>query len=253
MRVLIIEDEAPAYRRLNKLLEEGFPEIEVVEVIDAVSESIKWLQNHETPDLIFSDIQLSDGLSFDIYKEVNPGCPVIFTTAYDEYMLQAFQSSGIDYLLKPLEKESLERSMRKFKELKEQLGRETGVDLGGILEQLQSGEKKFKDRFLVKLGAKWQPLLSEEIAYFCFREGGTEVVTTKNKVYPMDPSLDELEAQVDPSEFFRVNRQILAHLRSIKQIHQHFKGRLKVQLEPLPEEDILVSRERARSFKNWLS
>ena len=254
MRVLIIEDEAPAYRRLNKLLEENHADFEVIEVIDSVSEAIKWLNNHQSPDLIFSDIQLSDGLSFDIYQEVDPGCPVIFTTAYDEYMLEAFRSKGIDYLLKPIEKDELARSIQKYRELKEQMGGEEkpSEEWGQVLRQLQLGTN-YKDRFLVKLGAKWQPLPIEEIAFFCFREGSTEAFTTKGKVYPLDPSLDELENQVDPKQFFRINRQILAHVRSIRQIHQHFKGRLKVQLDPSPDLEVLVSRERARSFKNWLS
>jgi DNA-binding LytR/AlgR family response regulator len=255
MKVLIIEDEAPAYRRLNKLLEENHPNLEVVEVIDSISEAIKWINNHQSPDLIFSDIQLSDGLSFDIYREVKLACPIIFTTAYDEYMLEAFQSKGIDYLLKPIEKEELARSIQKYEDLKKQFSvaeNESG-NLQDLLRQIQSRSNNYKDRFLVKLGARWQPLPVEEIAYFCFRAGSTEVFTIKGKSYPLDPSLDELESQVDPKHFFRVNRQFLAHVRSIQQIHQHFKGRLKVQLHPNPQIDVLVSRERARSFKNWLS
>ena len=252
MKVLIIEDEAPAYRRLNTLLSEHHPDLEVVEVIDSVNDSILWLRNHQTPDLIFSDIQLADGLSFEIYKEVKINCPIIFTTAYDEYMMDAFQTNGIDYLLKPIESNDLNRSISKFKNLmKSDNGKETNMT--AIIELLDNrGKKKYKTRFLVKLGAKLLPVHISDIAYFYSSEGFTHIVTRGNRTFVADQTLEELDGILDPSIFCRANRQFIVHEQAIQALHQYFKGKLKLEVNPKPEADVIISREKARSFKNWL-
>ncbi len=252
MRILIIEDEAPAFRRLQNILSQHHPDFEIVDVLDSVSESLKWFQNHQPPDLVFSDIQLSDGLSFDIYKIVRLTCPIIFTTAYDEYMLDAFKTSGIDYLLKPIEVDDLNRSVEKFKTLlkKSAGGEQTNISL--LIEAISKGSRKFKDRFLVKVGTKLIPLEVGDIAYFYHAEGLTEIFQKNGKRYAIDPPLDELEKQLNPELFFRINRQFLCHMQSIGVMHQYFKRKLKVTLTPLPPDDAVLNREKARAFKNWM-
>jgi len=251
MRVLIIEDEAPAYRRLNTLLTKGHPDLEVVEVIDSVSEAVKWLRNHKTPSLIFSDIQLADGLSFEIYKQVEVPCPIIFTTAYDEYMMDAFETNGIDYLLKPIEEKHLNRSISKFRKLTEN---ENSVQnpIEDLLSALDKKEKKYKSRFLVKVGTKLVPVLINDVAYFQSSEGSTEMILNSGKHFIVDQTLDELETILDPVQFFRINRQFLANIGSIESIHQYFKGKLKLYLKPTADKEVIISREKARTFKNWI-
>jgi len=252
MKVLIIEDEAPAYRRLNDLLISRHPDIEVVEVIDAVDEAVKWLRNHQFPDLIFSDIQLADGLSFEIYKQVEVKCPIIFTTAYDEYMLEAFQTNGIDYLLKPIEADRLSNSIDKFQRLRgSDLPHENHIN--ELLALLEKQKKSYKQHYLIKLGNKLIPLNVDQIAYFKSSDGITQIISKEGKKYLWDQSLDELEEFLDPANFFRINRQIISSIQAIKSIHQYFKGKLKVMLSPVNDEDVIVSREKAKRFKEWFS
>lgn len=253
MKVLILEDEAPAYRRLNKLLEENHPDIEVIEVLDSISEACEWIENNNPVHLIFSDIHLSDGLSFEIFERTNPKCPVIFTTAFDQYMMEAFQNKGIDYLLKPIDLEALNRSIAKYKELQSEFSNTVDPNLKALVEHLGSNRKQYKSRLLLKIGAKLKPIGTSEIAYFQFKEGSVEIITTNQKSYPYELSLDELETQLNPEDFFRVNRQFIIHIQSIQHIHYHFKGRLKIELQPNPDIEVYTSRERSKAFKNWLS
>ncbi len=251
MKVLIIEDEAPAYRRLSTLLQTNHPDFEIIEVLDSISDSLKWLRNHNSPDLIFSDIQLADGLSFEIYKQTEVLCPIIFTTAYDEYMLEAFKTNGIDYLLKPIEKEHLNQSIEKFKLLKsyKQSSKDNLLDL---INRLENKGKKYKTRFLVRLGTKLLPVQVGDIAYFYSSQGSTDMILNSGKTLIIDQTLDELQNLLDPSHFFRLNRQFLAHISSISSIHQYFKGKLKIQLHPSTSEIVTVSKEKARLFKKWV-
>jgi len=251
MRVLIIEDEAPAYRRLDNLLKEHPLDFEILEVIDSIEDSIKWLRNHRIPDLIFSDIQLADGLSFEIYKAVSVNCPIVFTTAYDEYMMDAFKTNGIDYLLKPIKAEDLERSIRKFENLSIQDDRSSDK-LMQMLKELSEPKHEFRTRFLVRLGDKLIPVKTGDIAYFKYTDGVSELVLKSGKAYIVDQALDELEKQLNPNEFFRLNRQFLASGDSIGLIHRYFKGKLKVKLEPKAGVDVIVSREKASKFKAWM-
>jgi DNA-binding LytR/AlgR family response regulator len=250
LRTLIIEDEAPAYRRLHGLLQEHHPQVEVVDVIDTITEAVRWFAHHRAPDLIFSDIQLSDGLSFEIYRQVPPPCPVIFTTAYDTYMLEAFRANGIDYLLKPIEPEDLDRAVRKFMGLTGVRSNGALPDLGKLVEAMQ--RPKYRDRFLIKLGTKLLPVSITEAAYFLSVDGVTELHTHEGRKHILDPALDNLEQQLDPALFFRLNRQCMASMAAIELVHQHFQGKLKVMLKPSPGIDVLVSREKARGFKEWM-
>ncbi len=251
MRVIIIEDEAPAFRRLQKLLEEHDESIEIIEVLDSVEDSVKWLQNHQQPDLIFSDIQLSDGISFEIYEQVKLSTPVIFTTAFDEYMLKAFRVNSIDYLLKPIKPEELQQAIQKYRDLYAQnaLPRQ---DLGDLLQQVQLNGQQYKSRFLVKQGDRLLSVETDQIAYFMTRHGVVHLVTNENKKYLMDQSLDVLMSQLNPQRFFRVNRQFIVHFPSIVTVHRYHKGKLLVDLKPKPMDDLVVSAEKSSELKEWL-
>lgn len=249
MKVLIIEDEAPAFRRLQKVLEELNPGIEIVEVIDSVCESVKWFNNHSCPDIIFMDIQLSDGLSFEIFESVQIKRPVIFTTAFDEYMLRAFKVNSIDYLLKPIKKEDLEQSLEKYKSLKSSFSDTT--DINSLISQIRLDDKKYKHRFLVKLGERLISVLTEDIAFFYMHNGLVYLKTHAGRGYIMDCTLDELTHQLDPEDFFRVNRQYILNYPSIKTVHKWHKGKLMLETYLPIEEQITISVEKASQFKEW--
>ncbi len=251
MRVLIIEDEAPAFRRLQKILEEIQPDVQIVEVIDSVEESVNWLQSHNPPELIFMDIQLSDGLSFEIFDKVKISRPVIFTTAFDEYMLKAFKVNSIDYLLKPIKIEDLAQSIRKFKDMKAAFGQE-GHDINSLISQIKMDDRKHKSRFLVRQGDKLISIETNKIAYFQTRNGLVHLVTMEDKKYVMDQTLDELVQQIDPEKFFRANRQFLVHFNAIKLVHKYHKGKLFIDLTLPTNERLTVSSEKASMFKEWL-
>ncbi|MEQ9425562.1 MAG: response regulator, partial [Cyclobacteriaceae bacterium] len=195
MKVVIIEDEAPAFRRLQKILEEVDSSIEIIEVIDSVEEAVKWIQNHHEPDLFFMDIQLSDGISFDIFDQIKINKPIIFTTAFDEYMLKAFKVNSIDYLLKPIKKEDMAKSLRKFNELRNHY---TGVDIGEIVRNIHLAGKDYKSRFLVKQGDKLISVKTEDIFLFQTRHGVVHITTIDNKRYLLDQPLDEIQENLDP-------------------------------------------------------
>ncbi|MFT6866427.1 MAG: DNA-binding LytR/AlgR family response regulator [Cyclobacteriaceae bacterium] len=250
MKVLIIEDEAPAFRRLQKLLEEINPDLEIVEVLDSVEDSVKWFNNHQLPDLIFSDIQLSDGISFEIFDQVQITKPVIFTTAFDEYMLRAFRVNSIDYLLKPIKKEDLEKSLSKFAQMKASFG--GGTDISELLKSIKLDEKEYKTRFLTKVGDKLVSVEAENIAYFQTRHGVVHMITLQGRSYLMDQTLDELAGQLEPDKFFRVNRQFLVQFKAIQSVNRYHKGKLLVLLNPATEEGVIVSAEKATEFKKWL-
>ena len=252
LRALIIEDEAPAYRRLHGLLSKHHPELEVVDVLDTISGAVDWFAANPAPDVIFSDIQLSDGLSFEIYRQVPPPCPIVFTTAYDAYMLEAFRTNGIDYLLKPIEEEELARSVGKFMGLLRTTPAPAVPDIQSLLAAVNGRGPSYRDRFLVKLGTKLLPIATAEIAYFLSNDGSTELHTRSGKRHLIDQPLDEIEAQLDPRSFHRLNRQCIACVECIAMVHQHFNGKLKVELKPSAPVEVMVSRERAKGFKDWL-
>ncbi len=252
MRVLIIEDEAPAFRRLQKILEGVAPEIEILEVLDSVSDSVEWLQTKGNPDLIFMDIQLSDGLSFRIFDEVALTCPVIFTTAYDAYMMQAFKVSSIDYLLKPIKEEDLRRSLAKYQQMKESFSQNDIGDLNQLIRKIQKTDKQYKPRFLVKQGDKLISVETQDISFFNTRNGVVFLYTAHNRNFLMDYTLDELSQQLDPQQFYRANRQYLINFKAIKTVHKYHKGKLLVELDQYTDHEVVVSAEKASTFKGWL-
>ncbi len=257
MKILIIEDEAPAFRRLQQLVLEVIPEAEIVDVIDTVQDSVTWFKTQATPELIFMDIQLADGLSFEIFEETEVNCPVIFTTAFDEYTLKAFKVNSIDYLLKPVKKEELANSLQKLQKLKSTLSNSNESDhkpvIAELLQAFKQNNNPYKSRFLVKLGERLISLSEEEIAYF-YAEDGCVLIKTKNEQkFTIDHTLDELEKILDPHVFFRLNRQFIARFQAIEEIHNYFKGKLAVSLSPAWKEHIIISREKAPIFKNWLN
>ena len=252
MKVLIIEDEAPAFRRLQRILEELEPTVEIIDVIDSVSESVKWLRNHEQVDLIFMDIQLADGLSFQIFDQLEVKSPVIFTTAYDEYTLKAFSVNSIDYLLKPIDKDLLKKSLDKYSSMKEVFQGNNSLDLNAIIKSIQLEEKRYKSRFLIKVKDQLVSVETKNIAYFYTEDGLVFIKTKSDKKYIADFTLDELEDLLDPTAFFRLNRQFIAQFDAIESSFQWDKGKLKVALTPNTKTAVLVSRDRANEFKRWL-
>jgi len=254
MKVLIIEDEAPAFRRLQKILEEIDSNIEIIEVLDSVSDSSHWLQNHHPPDLIFMDIQLSDGISFDIFEKVKVSSPVIFTTAFDEYTLKAFKVNSIDYLLKPIKKEALLFSIEKLKSFGNLFHQSdsNGQGLTELLKHINLHEKQYKNRFLVKMGERLMSVQTEDICYFHLKQGVVHFMTSNGNSYYIDHSLDELTALLDPSQFFRANRQYLIAYHTVQMVHKYHKGKLLLELKENTQDPIIISMEKATSFKKWL-
>ncbi|MGB0523594.1 MAG: LytR/AlgR family response regulator transcription factor [Flammeovirgaceae bacterium] len=254
MKVLIIEDEAPAFRRLQQLIQEIDSSIEIVEVIDSVQEAVKWMKTYSMPDLIFMDIQLADGLSFEIFEKISVTKPVIFTTAYDEYTLKAFKVNSIDYLLKPLNKRELAQSIQKFEAMKEAFSGGQAQRFEELLSAFKQDAQaaSYKSRFLIKASDRLISILTQDIAYFYTDNGLVYLQTNAGKRYLMDYTLDELEKQLDPQFFFRLNRQFITQHAAILEIHNYFKGKLLVKLQPVNSHEVVVSREKASVFKRWL-
>lgn len=252
MNAVIIEDEGLSARQLKNLLGDIDPSLNVEGILESIETSVKWLKTHRHPSVIFMDIQLSDGLSFEIFKHVDVHCPVIFTTAYDEYAVKAFRVNSVDYLLKPIEKEALRQSLQKLEELKWQyLGGPDGA-VEKLLHSLDETQRIHKSRFLIKSGQTLITVFDKDIAYFLSDRKLTFLVTRDGKRYGMDKSLEELTSQLDPHNFFRLNRRFIASVNSIESVHAFFNDRLKVRLKPSTDHEVLVSRENVKSFKMWL-
>jgi len=249
MKALIIEDELPAQVQLERLINSNFPAIEVVERIDSVKGAIRWL-NENQPDLIFMDVELSDGQCFEIFKHTTVQVPVIITTAYSNYAIQAFKVNSIDYLLKPIDNEEFKTAVNKaIKSQQHQLPDFSALEQ--ILKQRVS-TKEYKQRFTVKLGDRILIIPMSDIAYFQAEEKVTFIVTHENKRYITDYTLDALEEQLNPKLFFRLSRGCIAHIESIKSVSKYFNSRLKITLSPPSSEEILVSRIRIPQFMSWL-
>jgi two-component system response regulator LytT len=250
MKVLIIEDEKPAARRLNRML--AALDIEVQQMLHSVEESLNWLQNNEHPDLIFLDIQLSDGLSFEIFDEIEVKSAIIFTTAYDEYALKAFKLNSIDYLLKPLDDEELEVAVNQFKKQQPKQSN-VQVNMEDIRKLLINPvDRKFKKRVSIKVGQHIKIIHIDEIECFYSENKSTYIHTKENRNFLLDNSLEYWQEQVDPEQFFRVNRTFMIHINSIKDIISYSNSRLKLILNSYHEQEIIVSRERVKDFKSWI-
>ncbi len=250
MKALIIEDEMMAAKALQKLIGEVSPDTEIVDVLESIEESVEWLENNPMPDLMFMDIHLADGSSFAIFERVNVTCPVIFTTAYDEFALKAFKVNSLDYLLKPISREALERAMNKFQML---AGARFNADkIERLLEQL--GEKKrYRSYFLLPERDKLVPLSTKDIAYAYIDAKSVKIVTHEHKNYYLTHTLDDLMAQLDPDMFFRANRQFIVSREAIKDVSIWFGNKLAINLNVEVPEKIIVSKAKVAEFKCWFS
>lgn len=250
MKALIIEDEMIAAKALKKLLGEVSPGIEIVGVLESIEDSVEWIEENPMPDVIFMDIHLADGSSFTIFDKVSITCPVIFTTAYDEYALKAFEVNSIDYLLKPVSKEALERAMHKLLTLSET--RVNSDQVEKLLAQLGE-KKKFRNYFLLPERDKLVPLSVTNVAYAYIEAKTVKMVTYDNKSYYLTQTLDDLIAQLDPHEFFRANRQFVVARKAIKDVSVWFGNKLAINLIMETPERIIVSKARVGEFKFWFT
>jgi len=246
MNVILLEDENRAANHLERLLSKVAPDMVVIAKLESVRDGVKYLQNNPEPDLIFSDIQLADGLSFEIYNQVAVQCPIIFTTAYDHYALEAFKTNGIDYLLKPIEEERLKQSIEKAKHFS------PGLVLEKILSISSStSAKPYKSRFMVKVGDKIKTIPVEEIMVF-YSQKASFILTADKRTYCIDYALDQLEPLLDPETYFRINRKYIVSINACTNILAWSNSRLRLKIEGTDDPDIIVARERVQEFKNWL-
>lgn len=249
MKVIIIEDEKPAARRLQRMVEKLG--IQVDHMLHSVEEAIEWFERNEHPDLIFLDIQLSDGLSFEIFEAVEVKSAVIFTTAYDEYALRAFKLNSIDYLLKPIDDEELEEAMKKYRD-RIPAGR-IQLDFEEVRKMLVNPlDRQYKKRFTVKVGQRLKMVPVEEIECIYSENKGTYIYTSEGRDYLLDTTLDSLENELPPDTFYRVSRKFYINVSAIRDIITYTNARLKVKLHRYNGQEIIVSRERVKDFKDWL-
>jgi DNA-binding LytR/AlgR family response regulator len=251
MKVLIIEDEPQAAQRLETLVKSLQPGITVLDKIDSVKRSVEWVKANPTPDLIFMDIQLADGISFQIFEQCEIRSPVIFTTAYDAYALKAFKVNSIDYILKPVDKDELQAAFQKFKNLSKDSG-ETKIVLENIEQAVQMLTKKFKTRFVIKVGEHLRTIEVVNVLYFYSQDKATFCYTNDSRQHILDFTLEELEEMVDPSRFFRINRKFLVASEAIQDIISYTNSRLKLIVKGSNDNDIIVARERVQEFRDWL-
>jgi DNA-binding LytR/AlgR family response regulator len=256
MTVLIIEDETTAALSLQRLLAAVRPAFRQLALLESVAESVAWLEENPPPDLIFMDIHLADGSSFEIFRSTTVTSPVIFTTAYDEHALEAFRANGVDYLLKPLSRASLQRSLDKLDALRLPAAAPAPTDFAQLLhtmQQLSGGPAAYKANWLIPVKTKLVPVSAKEVAYFSIRNGLVVLTTLAGQEYPFDQPLDELESLVDPQVFFRANRQFLITRASIVELESYFNSRLLAHLRPAAREEVIVSKLRVADLKRWLS
>jgi two-component system, LytTR family, response regulator LytT len=251
MKILIIEDEQPAAQQLKKMLQKADPSVSIIEIIDSVEASVKWLQAFPAPDAVFMDIQIADGLSFDIFNQVDITSPVVFTTAFDQYAIKAFKVNAVDYLLKPVDEDELGEVLDK---LRKKIAAPQPFDNGVFLKNLLQNFPKqdYKQRFLIKNGQNLISIDVSDIAYFFSEEGINQFFVFSNRKHIIEYTLDELETQLNPKDFFRINRKLIVNIKAIQKISPHFNSRLKLSMTPQYGDEVLVARERVNDFKAWL-
>jgi len=246
MRVLIIEDENRAANRIERLLQEINPKITLLGKLESIKEAISFLAN-ETPDLIISDIQLADGLSFEIFETIKEPSPIIFTTAYDQYAIHAFETNGIDYLLKPIEKERLQKALEKFEQFAPIIPLDQLLKLNNVTQK-----SRYKSRFMVKVGDKIKSIPITDIAGFYSLEKGTYLRTYEGRNYVIELSLEQVKESLNPNTFFKVNRKFIICIEAINEIIAYTNSRLKIKVNAFEEDEIIVAREKVKDFKFWL-
>jgi DNA-binding LytR/AlgR family response regulator len=253
MNIVIIEDEVQTALDLRDSIEMLHTEFKVKAILDTVETALEWFSHNEQPDLIFSDIQLGDGLAFDIFKNVEIRCPVIFCTAYDEYAIEAFRNNGIDYLLKPVDERQLEKSLAKIDLLKKSVSKQYDFELlTQLLRELEGNTKNYKSTFLVSYRDKMIPININEITLFSSHNDITQLHTKDNKQYQLNYSLEHLEKIIDPKLFYRANRQTLLAYSAIKEVEHHFDRKLLIKLVQANAESISVSKAKAPDFLKWI-
>jgi DNA-binding LytR/AlgR family response regulator len=251
MNILIIEDETQAAQRLEKLVSELLPQSRVVGKIDTVKKAVQWFRSNPAPALALMDIQLADGISFQIFEQCEVKCPVIFTTAYDEYALKAFKVNSIDYILKPVDKDELRQAIDKFRNLvRDEPGTKAFID--NVSEAIRMLTRKYKTRFVIKVGEHLKTVETDSIGYFFSQDKATFCCTTDNRTLILDFTLEQLEDMVDPEKFFRINRKYLVSATAISDIISYTNSRLRLVLRHSTDNDVIVSRERVQEFREWL-
>ncbi len=254
MNILIVEDEIPTRRHLEKTIKELRPHWSVAGVTGSVEETVEWLEKNPLPELIFMDIQLSDGISFEVFDQVEVKSMVIFTTAYDEYAIQAFNVNSIDYLLKPILPQKLEEAISKFERLYTPALHQhfSRIDFNQLAQALKLGLTNYRTRFMVNLIDGFHTLPVNDIAWIESANKITTAVTFNGHHHILDFTLDKLEKELDPALFFRANRQYILNVNTIRKVENWFNGKLVVKTRPDVKEKLVVSRERSRSFKEWV-
>lgn len=250
MNILIVEDEAMAAKRLSTLLKQNLPEANIVAQLDSVKRAVAWLSDNNA-DLLFFDIQLADGLSFEILEQVEVKSPIIFTTAFDEYAIRAFKLNSVDYLLKPIDPKELEAALDKYQKLYAEQEK-PALNLAMIEQAMQQMTKKYKERFVVKIGEHIKTIATAEAGYFFSQEKATYLQTLEKNRYIIDYTLEQVEQLLDPEKFFRINRKFLVSVEAIKDIVTYSNSRLRLILQHDDTMDAIVSREKVQDFKKWL-
>ncbi|AKD04553.1 LytTR family DNA-binding domain-containing protein [Pontibacter korlensis] len=250
MKIAIIEDEDIAAEALGAIIEKLRPQAEVLAILPSVEEAVEWLTLQPSPDLLFCDIHLSDGNSFEIFRQVEVKCSVIFTTAYNQYAIEAFKVNSIDYLLKPIKPVDVAKALKKHEELQHQALTQQLSNLNQLVQQ--PSQQQNRSRFLVKIGQSIKAVPVEEVAYFLAEEGVVFLVTHAGKRHIINYTLDLLEEQLNSSDFFRANRHLMVHINAVQEVKPYFKGRLALELHPKVNSEQTVSSSRAADFKQWL-
>lgn len=256
MKILIIEDEPFAQKELVRLLEMAGSKFEVLAMIDTVEEAVGWFKNNPAPELIFLDIQLADGNSFEIFRQVELHSPIIFTTAYDEYAVRAFQLNSIDYLLKPIKLSDLMHAINKYESLKTQYQNKPEEVVNITRSQLESlfslGHKEYKSRFVARVGEQIKHIPVQEISYFYAENNVVFLMTRDNHRFIIDYSIEEINTLLEPKDFFRLNRSFVAHINAIGKVYKYLGSRLKIELLPETEKEVLISRAKVAEFMKWM-
>lgn len=254
LKIIIIEDEIPAQRLLKETLQDINIATEVVTCLNSIKSTVDWFLNNPHPDIVLLDIQLSDGVSFEIFNQVRIESMIIFTTAYDEYAMQAFKVNSLDYLLKPIEKEELHAAFVKYHNYNKQFIKETNanIEYSRIATLIKNEKKEYRKRFLIQSNETFIYLPVEEIALFYSMQGITFAMTFEKREFPINFSLESLKVQLNPDNYFKINRQIIINIESIQKIRSYFNGKLKLDTRPSYSEDIVIGKDKAASFKRWL-